>query len=141
LGYDTRRSRVYIEGMLDKLCNHALDTIAAAPACTLSTSGPAGLQASVVACQVQDGHIFVLIPRTTDHLFNLEHQTEVVLTTERWQLRGRAKTNTPKAPHYSAIEPRQPVVVVKVIPVRMHIEAAGGSNGHRETIDFQVLDS
>ena len=40
--------------MLDKLRVEALALIAATPHCTLSTTGPAGVQASVVACVVRE---------------------------------------------------------------------------------------
>src|SRR5262245_58738017 len=74
--------------MLDKLRAEALALIAATPHCTLSTTGPAGVQASVVACMVRDACVYLLVPSTADHLFNLEHTMEVVLTATLWQLRG-----------------------------------------------------
>jgi len=114
--------------MLDKLHNQAIDTIATTPTCILSTTGPAGLQASPVPCVVRDGperKVFLLVPTTSDHLFNLEQQAKVVLATERWQLHGLAKIIQPGLYHY----------MVKVTPVRMQIEADGNSR-HRETIDF-----
>ncbi len=50
--------------MLAELRDRALNAIAASAVCTLSTIGPAGLQASVVACQVDRGRIWVAIPVT-----------------------------------------------------------------------------
>ena len=84
--------------MLDKLYDRAINIIAATPTCILSTTGPAGLQASPVSCVVRDGserRVFLLIPTTSDHLFNLEQESKVVLTTECWQLRGLAKITQP----------------------------------------------
>ena len=66
--------------MLGTLRAEALALIAATPDCTLSTIGPTGVQASVVACVVRDDCVYVLVPSTVDHLFNLEHELEVVLT-------------------------------------------------------------
>jgi hypothetical protein len=77
--------------MLDKLRDHALRAIAAAPACTLSTAGPAGLQASRLDCRVHEKRIFVDVPAISDHLFNLEHEEQVLLTADGRQLRGKAK--------------------------------------------------
>ena len=76
--------------MLKKLRAEALTLIAATPYCTLSTIGPAGVQASVVACVVREDCVYVLVPSTVDQLFNLEHELEVVLTSPLWQLRGAA---------------------------------------------------
>src|SRR3954452_25374230 len=76
--------------MLNQLRTEALALIAATPNCTLSTIGPAGVQASVVACIVREDCVYVLVPSTMDHLFNLEYELEVVLTSTHWQLRGAA---------------------------------------------------
>ena len=56
--------------MLNKLRAEALALIAATPQCTLSTSGPAGVQASMVACLVREDCVYILVPSTVDHLFN-----------------------------------------------------------------------
>ncbi len=114
--------------MMDKLYDRAINIIAATPTCILSTTGPAGLQASPVSCVVHDKlerKVFLLVPTTSDHLFNLEQQAKVVLATERWQLHGLAKIIQPRLYHY----------MVKVTPVRMQIKADGNGR-HRETIDF-----
>ena len=67
--------------MLDKLRAEALALIATTSHCTLSTMGPASVQASIVACIVRDDCVYALVPSTADHLFNLEDHMEVVLTT------------------------------------------------------------
>src|SRR3954453_18205743 len=77
--------------MLHKLHAEALALIAATSHCTLSTIGPAGVQASVVACVVREACVYMLVPSTVDHLFNLEHELEVVLPSRLWQLRGAAR--------------------------------------------------
>src|SRR5918912_3531761 len=76
--------------MLSQLRAEALALIDATPDCILSTIGPAGVQASVVTCVVHAGCIYMLVPSTLDHLFNIEHELEVVLTGTSWQLRGAA---------------------------------------------------
>jgi len=85
--------------MLDKLRTEALALVAATPHCTLSTIGPAGVQASVVACVVREDCVYVLVPSTIDQLFNLEHELVVVLTSSLWQLTidPRAEMRLPSA--------------------------------------------
>jgi hypothetical protein len=130
--------------MLDKLRAEALALIAATSHCTLSTAGPAGVQASVVACMVYDACIYVHVPSTVDHLFNLEQTMELVLTTPQWQLRGvglalgDAQGLHGTAPHAISESARMAGhLLIEVFPLRMHIEAAG-QRRYRETIDFDL---
>ena len=130
--------------MLDKLRAEALALIAARPHCTLSTIGPAGVQASIVTCVVRDDCVYILIPSTADHLFNLEHAMEVVLTTALWQLRGAALVMGGAdglhgtVPHEISARARtEGNTVVEVFPLRMHLEAAGPRR-FRETLDFDM---
>jgi len=128
--------------MLNKLRAEALALIAATPHCTLSTIGPAGVQASVVACLVREDCVYVLVPSTVDHLFNLEHELEVVLTSPLWQLRGaalalgEAEGLQGTAPYaISAQATATGYTLVEVFPLRMHLEP-DGRRRYRETIDF-----
>jgi hypothetical protein len=130
--------------MLDKLRAEALALIATTSHCTLSTTGPAGVQASIVACIVRDDCVYALVPSTADHLFNLEDHTEVVLTTALWQLRGvtlvigGADGLHGTAPHdVSRRVKMEGQTLVEVFPLRIHIEAAG-PRCYRETIDFDA---
>lgn len=130
--------------MLGTLRVEALALISASPYCTLSTMGPAGVQASIIACLVRDDCVYVLVPSTADHLFNLEYNSEIVLTTHLWQLRGAALVLGDAAGLHGTA-PRDVVArartegyaVVEVFPLRMHIEAAGPRR-YRETIDFDI---
>ncbi len=54
----------------------------------LATSGPAGVQASEFPCEAIDLNLYLLVPQTSDHLFNLEHDSAVTLLTPEWELRG-----------------------------------------------------
>jgi hypothetical protein len=130
--------------MLNKLRAEALALIAATPDCTLSTIGPAGVQASVVACMVREDCVYVLVPSTVDHLFNLEHELEVVLTSTLWQLRGAALAFGEAAGRHGtapdAICARASdagCTLVEVFPFRMHLEPIGRRR-YGETIDFAV---
>jgi hypothetical protein len=130
--------------MLDKLRAEALALIAATPSCILSTTGPAGVQASVVTCLVCENCVYVLVPATVDHLCNLEHELEVVLTSPGWQLRGAALVLREGNQLHGSV-PREVDVrarwngctPVEVFPVRLHLEAAG-LRRYRETIDFDM---
>lgn len=131
--------------MLDKLRAEALALIGTTPDCTLSTIGPAGVQASVVGCIVHEDCIFILIPSTVDHLFNIKHAMEVVLTSTLWQLRGAALAlgrenglHGTVPPEISARASVEGYTLVEVFPLRIHLEAAGPRR-YRETIDFDML--
>jgi len=130
--------------MLNELRAEALELIGATQHCTLSTIGPAGVQASVVACAVRDDFVYVLVPSTVDHLFNLEHELEVVLTTPLWQLRCAALALSEAcglqgaAPYDISVQARAAgYTLVEVFPIRMHLEPFGRRR-YRETIDFGV---
>src|SRR5689334_3398915 len=118
--------------MLDKLRAEALALIATASQCTLSTMGPAGVQASIVACIVCDDCVYALVPSLTDHFFNLEYHTEVVLTTALWQVRGAAlviggvEGCHGTAPCDVRVRAKaEGYTLVELFLLRMHIEAAG----------------
>lgn len=130
--------------MLDKLRAEALALIAATAQCTMSTMGPAGVQATVVACLVRNDAIYVLVSSTSDQLFNIEHHSEVVLTTPLWHLRGAAHALAEVEGQYGLV-PRdlawsandQGYRIVTIWPLRMHIES-GGNRCYPETIDFEL---
>jgi pyridoxamine 5'-phosphate oxidase-like protein len=133
--------------MLNHLRAEAFALIATTSHCTLSTTGPAGVQASIVTCVVHDDCVYALVPTTADHLFNLEYDPEVVLTTSQWQVRGaalvigRADGLRGTAPHDVSMRARTAgYALVEVFPLRMHIEATG-QRRYRETIDFDVAAS
>lgn len=130
--------------MLDKLRADALALIAATPHCTLSTAGPAGLQASIVTCVVHDACLYVQVPSTADHLFNLEYSSEVLLTSTLWQLRGAAlaleDTVGRRGTAPRTISDRAHAnghLLIEVFPLQMHTEAIGEER-YRATIDFSA---
>ena len=124
--------------MLNHLRQHIAATLAPARSATLATSGPAGLQAQVAPCMASDIQLYLLLPRTSDHLLNLEHDPAVVVTTAEWQVFGRARIVTelerPAALLLDA--PDAPwSVVVAVQPTRVAIAQRMGW-GAAETIDL-----
>ena len=92
-------------------------------AVTLATCGPAGPQISIVAYTVRQLHLHLLIPHGSDHLFNLEAQSNLVMMTEGWRLHGRG--------HITHDDHQQATIVVT--GTRLHV-----LNGQHsvETIDF-----
>ncbi len=51
----------------------------------------AGVQASEFHCEAMDLDLYLLIPQTSDHLFNLEQESTVTLLTARCELKGQAQ--------------------------------------------------
>ena len=122
--------------MLDKLRDRATQILTETGLCTLATTGPAGLQASMVHCAGRGITLYLLVPDTSDHLFTLESEPEVAVTAETWRLRGTADIVTDRADLFSA-EQSQWHTVVRVTPIRLHIlPAKGGAASYAETIDF-----
>jgi hypothetical protein len=122
--------------MLDKLRDRAIEILAETTLCTLATTGPAGLQASMVRCAGQETALYLLIPDTSDHLFNLENEPEVAVTAKTWHMRGMADIVQENLDLFSA-EQYQWHTLVRISPVRLHILPIEGSPAnYAETIDF-----
>lgn len=123
--------------MLNHLRERVTEILSGAAVATLSTHGAAGIQANVFLCESANLWLYLLVPRTSDHLFNLEHNPEVVVTTEGWQLRGTARPTQDYPPGLALLG--QPDAawceLVAVRPTRLQIEPQGGL-GHAETIDI-----
>ena len=120
--------------MLDSLRDRATQLLASTATCTLATTGPAGVQASTVDCKSKESEFILLIPNTSDHLFNLEHEPQVALATERWQLQGTTEIVSNATDIFD--DPRwQWYIAVKVIPRQMHI-LPDQTVDHPQTIDF-----
>ena len=126
--------------MLNHLRQHIAATLEKVRNATLASSGPAGLQAQVVPCAASGVQLYLLLPRTSDHLLNLEHDPAVVVTTAEWQVWGHAHLVTPA--HCSAAMrllegPDAPwSVVIEVQPTRVAIAQPTGW-GAVETIDLE----
>ncbi len=106
----------------------------------LATSGPAGLQASEVPCQAIDLDLYLLVPKTSDHLFNLEHDSTVTLLAAGWELKGQAQI-VPSG----KVDPRVDLLgkpdaewclLLRVEPHQLQIRREAGW-GNIETIDLQ----
>ena len=126
--------------MLDHLRQHIAAALAPTQAATLATSGPAGLQADLLPCAASGLLLYLLLPRTSDHLLNLETDPIVVVTAADWQVRGRARLlGARERPVAAALlgAPEAPwSVVVEVRPTRVTIAHRTGW-GAAETIDME----
>lgn len=123
--------------MLEHLRRRIIDILADTPRVGLATIGPADLQASVLRCTSRDTRLYVLVPRASDQLFNLETNPNVVLLAERWEMRGNARVvpSTERAAVSALADaPEAPwSELVEVTPTRMQIRLEGETP---ETIDI-----
>src|SRR5512133_1471915 len=126
--------------MLDYARQRARDTLKAARTAILVTIGPADVQISEVECQAADLNLYLLVPGTSDHLFNLEHGSPVRLLATDWQLRGEAAIVPKEGPHLELELLRRAgatwCVLVRVDPGQIQLRRQGGW-GNLETIDLK----
>ena len=126
--------------MLDHLRQKAAQALACARSVILSSYGPADIQTSRLACAADGLTLYVFIPRSSDHLLNLEHRAGVVVSANSWELHGSARVlsadEIPAAPRHPEPDANSPVgCVVAILPTRLTIHAQTGQ-GNSETIDF-----
>ena len=84
--------------------------------------------------------MYLLIPDTSDQLFNLEVEPAVAVTTQTWHLRGTAEIVKEQTDLFLAKQ-CQWHTLVKVTPIRLHILAGSGAENYIETIDFDPESS
>jgi hypothetical protein len=125
--------------MLEMLRHRVMKALSEETVATLSTKGPGGLQAGYFPCQADGLTLYLLIPASSDLLFNLESEKAVVVTTPRWQMEGDGEI-CPLAQAPSGIElactPQAPgCVLVAAVCRRIHFNWLDGW-GYRETIDL-----
>jgi hypothetical protein len=126
--------------MLNHLREQIAATLEGVRSATLATSGPAGLQAQVVPCVASGIRLYLLLPRTSDQLLNLEHDPAVVVTTAEWQMHGRARVRDRVGVPAAALLLEAPdapwCVVLEVQPARVAIAQRQGWDA-AETIDLE----
>ena len=130
--------------MLDYARQHAIEAINLPRKVILATSGPAGVQAGEFPCEAKGLTLYLLVPRTSDHLFNLEHNPTASLLSAGWELKGEASLLpickvAAGAPDIDLELLKDPAaqwcVLVRIDPVRIQIKREGGW-GNIETIDL-----
>ena len=124
--------------MLDYARQHAIEALSLARRVVLVTSGLAGVQAGEFPCEAKDLALYLLLPATSDHLFNLEHNATATLLSAGWELNGKASMAA-GAPGIDLDLLKEPgaqwCVLVRIDPVRIQIKREGGW-GNIETIDL-----
>ncbi len=125
--------------MLEHLHELVATTLAQTTMVALATHGPAGLLINVFPCAAVDLHLYVQVPRISDHLVNLEADSEVTVATCCWQARGRARVlprpeRPADLPLASTPEARW-CELVEIQPTRLDIAHETGW-GAAETIDL-----
>lgn len=127
--------------MLEHLRQRAIEILASSQTATLSTSGPAGIQARVFPYEAQGLTLYVLVPTVSDQLLNLERDSAVVMTTSGWQLRGNGRVLPLNEAPPNLILSQSPqasgCVLVEIRPFRLQINRHNGW-GFSETIDLDA---
>lgn len=123
---------------MDHLRQRVAEMLSKRERVTLGTCGPAGPQVSVVPCRAAGAVLYLLLPRFSDHLFNLEQREEVVAITPEWELRGnaRALAGSPEALGNWGETGCRWEVVVEIQPARLQVFATDGWS-YVETIDIE----
>ena len=133
-------TRIIEINMLDYARQRAIEALRIPRTAVLVTSGPAGVEAGTFPCEAIDLDLYLLVPQTSDHLFNLEHNSTVTLLTPGWQLKGEAQIISPNAPDLELDLFKEPgaewCVLVRVDPCQMQIRREEGW-GNLETIDLK----
>jgi len=127
--------------MLDYFRQRAIEVLKVPRRAVLATSGPAGVQVSEFPCETIELELYLLVPQTSDHLFNLEHVSTVSVLTDKWELKGEAQIMSPQTivPGLKILQ--QPETewstLVKVSPCKLQIRREQGW-GNVETIDITL---
>ncbi len=123
--------------MLDYARERARQVLKIPRTAVLATNGPAGLQLSELPCEARGLEIYLLLPQTSDHAFNLEHNPAITLLTTAWEMQGKARVAGREETDLELL--RRPEgewsVLVQITPSRIHIFGKRGW-GNAETIDL-----
>jgi hypothetical protein len=125
--------------MLDYARQRAIEALGSSRIAVLVTSGPAGVQAGEFPCETLDLALFILVPQTSDHLFNLEHESTVTVLAAGCELKGQAHIISSGASDLKLDLWQEPgaewCVLVRVDPSQVQIRNERGW-GSLETIDL-----
>jgi hypothetical protein len=125
--------------VLNRLRQRAREALSSTQQVMLSTDGPAEIQVEALRCEAVDLSLFVLVPRASDLLFNLENSTLVVATTDAWQARGSAhllsRAKYPELLEIARLPEAAWSELVEIIISRLQLRLPVG-HGYAETIDL-----
>jgi hypothetical protein len=129
--------------MLNYARERAREALSSARTAVLATTGPAGVKASEFPCEAMGLDLYLLLPQTSDHLFNLEKDDRVALLTDEWELRGlaRALSREEKPPELSWLNTGggEWHILIQVKPIQIQIRRRDGW-GPAETIDLTLTE-
>ncbi len=125
--------------MLDYVRQRAIEALSIPRRVVLATSGPAGLLVSEFPCEAVELNLYLLVPKTSDHLFNLEHDATVSLVATGWELKGEAHIISPNVSDLELDLLRKPDAewceLVRVDPNQIQFRREEGW-GNLETMDL-----
>ncbi len=105
----------------------------------LATSGPAGVHVSEFPCEAIDLDLYLLIPKTSEHFFNLENDHAVTLLSSSWEVKGEAELiNLPTSDigiNFLNESDAEWCRIVRVHPHQIHIRRPKGW-GYCESIEI-----
>jgi hypothetical protein len=127
--------------MLDYTRQRAAEVLRIPRTVVLATSGPAGMQVSELHYEALELEIYLLVPKTSDHLFNLEYDSDVTLLTAGWELKGKAHILSSGESDLQMNLLRELesewYMLVRVDPFQVHVLREGGW-GRIETLDLKT---
>lgn len=125
--------------MLDYAHGRAVEALSTPRRAIFITSGPAGLQTGEYPCEAIILDLYLLVPQTSDHLFNLEQDPAAVLLTSKWNLKGEARVVFPIPADLRLDLLKEPgmawCTLVRITPHQLQIRREDGW-GNLETIDL-----
>ena len=125
--------------MLDYARQRAIEALKNSRRAVIATSGPAGIQAGEFPCEAVSLDLYLLVPKTSDHIFNLEHDHSVTLLTSRWEVKGEAELIDLPTSDLEVDFLNEPGAewcrIVRVHPHQIHIRRAKGW-GYCESIEI-----
>jgi hypothetical protein len=127
--------------MINYARERAIEILKTAHTAVLATVGLTGVKASEFPCESVGMVLYLLVPKTSDHLFNLEQDKRVALHSKQWEITGKALVLSEnekrfRLSRFSKIEKKW-YVIVKIIPNQIQVLRQEGW-GPYETIDLTL---
>ena len=133
----------YAGFMLDYVRERAVEVLKNSRRAYLATYGPAGVQAGEFPCEARGLNLYLLVPQTSNHLFNLELDPTVTLLSTGWELKGRADIIPLNTVDHDLDLLAQPgaewCALLRVVPNRIQILREKGW-GYAETLELNPSD-
>ena len=125
--------------MLSQLRRRASEVLLGTHRVVLSTDGPAEIQVEALRCEALGLSLYVLVPRASDLLFNLENTTLAVATADTWQARGAtrllSRDSYPEQLEIARMPEAAWCELVEIRLTRLQLRPADGK-GPVETLDI-----